>query len=277
MSGIFASGVLKVLQDKNIYPRIAAVYGASSGADVGAYFLAGQSEISAHFFKKYLTRPSFIRKEYLRYLGQLIRRRIRSDYAVNYLVDNDFTVHVATQTECTMDLETLWSRDIPFYAKVFCLEIHDHKYIPMKQQDFFERLKATSTASPLCTHVEIEGERYIDGESINTEIDLSIAEQRKDKKIIVIENRPTTSHLTMLLGIPKMMIVALMFTLLFDVRTAWTYLKRLWTTNPIEKLKQQNHVTVIQSDIFCDGFSRDTDLLQKVYEHGMEKGELAIK
>ena len=273
MAGIFSSGVLQVLQEKNIYPRIAAVYGTSGGADVGAYFLAQQCEISAHFYKKYLTRPDFIQKKFGRYLYQLLRHKLDHDYPLKYLVDNDFTVRVATQTECTMDMDMLWSKEIPFYAKVFCLEENNHKYIPMEKEDFFERLKSTSTASPLSTYVEIDGERYIDGESISSEIDLEIAKQWKDKKVIVIENRPNTSALRMLMSMPKIMIAMVMFWLLFDSKVAWTYFKRLWTKKPIAKLKQMDHVTVIRSEIRCDGFCRDQDLLQRVYEHGIRKGK----
>lgn len=237
--------------------------------------MANQSEISAKFFCEYLTKSDFIKKQYAKYFWQVIKYGKNKIDKIEFVLDNDYTIRIAKESECKLDLKKFKEKNNPFFVKVFNSNNHKHEYLST-ENGLFEKLKATSTASPLSSFVQIGNERYIDGDSIKSNIDLDILEKFKDKTIIKIENY-AGSKLKSFVSFPAKLIIAELLGKLFDYKTAKIYLKNIFINDESKRLSSYKNLILIKNDVDCPMDCTDVNKLEKIFLRGTEKGKIALE
>ncbi len=117
MMGVFVAGALHAL-NATLRERVRAVYGVSSGADVGAYFVSDQNDLTLRFFTEHLTKPDFIRKNFLQYLTKIFFFRNSTHRAIPDYVNVEYVAESARSSDSKLDVEALQCSPIEFYVKV---------------------------------------------------------------------------------------------------------------------------------------------------------------
>ena len=183
MMGIFVAGVLSALNGP-LRKRVHSVYGTSSGADVGAYFISNQTELPQRLFIEYLTRDDFIRTNFLRYLFKLF---VFKDTDIKDYVNVEYVVQVAQHSDCALDMGAFESSTIGFYVKVIDITNAEVKYL-LAKTNVFAKLMATSQCGPLTTKaIEVDHINYIDGGTVQSRLDIELAKSNPDKRIIYVQ------------------------------------------------------------------------------------------
>jgi hypothetical protein len=257
------------LQKAELYSRIHSVYAVSSGADIAAYFLARQTKEGVDFFLNYLTKPEFIDRQPLRYLWQICRYALDKRYKVKDVVNTGYVVEVAQRSAVKLNAEELQKSGIPFFIKVFDVDTLQHSYVSAST-GLFKKLQATSTASPLSHQaVSVDGHRYIDGDSIASDLDAEVMNGFKDKTVIQIINHPPATP-----SVFMELLAACMMGVLFGGRVFRSYVMGYWYSAP--EVVAPNAI-IIKNDISCSLVSTDQVLLKRLYEHGKVKGAAALE
>ena len=191
MAGVFSAGIIKTLQDMDIYDRVEAVYGGSCGAINAAYFLTKQADLGYSVFCEDLTHDFLIKKNiffgflqriYSGLIYRVPRGKIIDVVNLRYLFD-------VLKYKKRLDVDKLKEQPIPFYAKVYNLNRDKIGYLDVKNHNPFKVLRACVDVVPYVSDSEgIQGEEYVDGtilESINLQYFL---DKYPDKKIVIISN-----------------------------------------------------------------------------------------
>jgi predicted patatin/cPLA2 family phospholipase len=265
MMGVFVAGVLAGLDEK-IRNRVCAVYGTSSGADVGAYFVSGQSDIPLRFFVDYLTKPDFCRKNFLRYLFKLF---IFRNSAVKDYLNVGYVAEVAQYSDCKLDVAAFEKSDMEFHVKVINIRTAKVHYIPAKS-DVFNKLMASSQCGPLSTKaVEIDGNKYIDGGTIPSRIDITLSERHPDKKIIFVQPQKQAYVAKVLLH-PLYLLAGHAISILYGRHLGREYARTLFVDYTPE-LRSRPNVIFVENDLRYSSFCTDKKKLRSVYERGLGK------
>ncbi len=191
MAGVFGAGVIKRLQDMNIYDNIEAIYGGSCGSLNAAYFLSRQAEIGYSVFCEDLTHDfihknrvfiAFLQRIYSGLIHRIPRGKIVDVVDLKYLFN-------IIKYKKPLDIKKIKKQAIPFYAKVFNLAKDRIEYLDVKKNDVFKVLKACVDVVPYTSDSEgINGEECVDGtilESINLQYFL---DKYPLHKIVIISN-----------------------------------------------------------------------------------------
>jgi predicted patatin/cPLA2 family phospholipase len=192
MAGVFSAGIIKKLQDMDIYDKIEAVYGGSCGSINAAYFLTKQADIGYSVFCEDLTHdfiykfkifPAFLQRIYSSLIYRIPRGKMINVVNLNYLFN-------ILKFQKRLDVDRLKKQPIPFYAKVFNLNQDKIQYLDVKKYNNpFKILKASVDVVPYVSDFEgIDGEEYVDGtilESINLQYFL---DKYPSHKIVIISN-----------------------------------------------------------------------------------------
>jgi predicted patatin/cPLA2 family phospholipase len=191
MAGVFSAGIIKKLQDMDIYDKIEAVYGGSCGSINAAYFLTKQADMGYSIFCEELTEGflhksriffAFLQRIYSGFIHRIPRGKM------NNVVDLDYLFNIL-KYQRRLDVDELKKQPIPFYAKVFNLTKNKIEYMDVKKHNPFKVLRACVDVVPYVSHSEgIDGEEYVDGtilESINLQYFL---DKYPSHKIVIISN-----------------------------------------------------------------------------------------
>ncbi len=273
MMGVFVAGFLSVL-DKSTRDRVESVYGTSSGADVGVYFVSDQTTVPLRFFTEHLTSPDFIRKNFLRYLLKLfIFRNSRRVQIPDYL-NVAYVVAVAKNSDCKLDMRAFERSDIGFYVKVIDVTTGEPVYLVAKT-NVFEKLMATSQCGPLSSQaIEIEGRRYIDGGTFASGLDMDLVRSRPDTVFIAVQSQRDV-RLSKVLLYPLYLLAGHAISILYGQHLGKKYVQRLFMDATAE-LRSQKNVIFVENDLCYSSFCTDKKKLMEVYEHGIHKAQIAI-
>jgi len=192
MGGVFSAGIIKKLQDMDIYDRIEAVYGGSCGSINAAYFLTKQADTGYSVFCEDLVHdfvykikffPAFLQRIYSSLIYRIPQGKMINVIDLNYLFN-------ILRYKKRLDVEKLKKQPIPFYAKVYNLTRKRIEYLDVKKSNNpFKILKASVDVVPYVSHSEgIDGEEYVDGtilESINLQYFL---DKYPNNKIVIVSN-----------------------------------------------------------------------------------------
>lgn len=191
MRGVFGAGVATAFQKQNIYPKVSAVYGASAGVMIGAYFLSRQTKLGSSIYwenlgKEFISYKNFFIGTWQRFQDEFIKsvpqNKLRDALNFNYLMS-------VVTNEKRLDTTQIISQDIPLYIKLFNLDTHAVEYIDARRSDILEILKAGVNAFPYVHEISvIDGKRYIDA-AIMDIVGLDFLKQKHpDEKIIIVMN-----------------------------------------------------------------------------------------
>ena len=161
MQGVFGAGVLSYLSKIDFYTRLEAVYGGSAGALNGAYFLVNQAELGSTIYWENLTKNFISVKNFYRGVWERIVRvpkeKLHDAVDLNYLFE-------VIQKIKPLNIEKIINSQIPFFVKLFNLNLKQIEYKDARRKNIFEILRASTANVPYVheTH-EIDGHEYIDG------------------------------------------------------------------------------------------------------------------
>ena len=273
MMGIFVAGVVKALNEK-LRPRIHCVYGTSSGADVGAYLVSNQTDVPLRFFTEHLTKPDFIRKNFLRYLLKIFFFRNSSLVRIKDYINVEYVAEVAQYSDCKFDMQAFEKSDIGFYVKVIDTVFDAPAYLSAKA-GVFRKLMATSQCGPLSTKaVEIEGRKYIDGGTLPNDLDIRLVKAYPDKLFIVVQSQEE-ERIKKVLLYPLYLLVGHALNVLFAEHLGKKYVRTLFVDYGPE-LRAQKNVIYIKNDLCYSSFCTDKEKLRLVYERGVVMGEAVV-
>ncbi len=272
MMGIFVAGVLSEI-NKRSRGRVRAVYGTSSGADVGVYFVSGQTDVPLRFFTEYLTKPDFIRKNFLRYLLKIFFFRNNRHVKIPDYINVGYVADVARNSDCALDVGAFEKSEIEFHVKVIDIETGGPLYLPAKT-NVFEKLMATSQCGPLSTSaVEVGGKRYIDGGTVPSELDLELVTRNPDKLFIFVQSQKD-NQLSKMLLYPLYLLAGHAISILYGKHLGKKYIQRLFTDYTAQLAAHKN-VVFIRNDLRYSSFCTDKGKLERVYRRGIERGRIA--
>ena len=266
MMGIFTAGVLEEIHAK-YKDRIHSIYGSSSGADVGVYFLSNQSHIPYTFFTKYLASKKFIRGNIFLYALKVFFFKKSS---IPDFVDMNYVRETAENSECALDVRTLSESDIQFYIKAIDIRTASATYFSA-QPCLFEKLIASSQTGPFSSKaIQIDGAEYIDGGTLPPTIELDVVRSHPDKTIIFVESNPPSVASKILLY-PFHLIAAAALSTLYGKKIGRCYIQKLFT-NSTKKLCSFDNVVHIQNKKSSAGFTLNKRKLDIAYTHGRSMG-----
>jgi len=191
MAGVFSAGIIKKLQDMDIYDKIEAVYGGSCGSINAAYFLTKQADMGYSIYCENLTHDflyksrvffAFLQRFYSGLIYRIPRGKILN------VVDLNFLFNIIKYSK-RLNIDKLKIQPIPFYVKVFNLNKDKIQYLEVAKYNPIKVLKASVDVVPYVSDSEgINGEEYVDGtilESINLQYFL---DKYPAHKIVIISN-----------------------------------------------------------------------------------------
>lgn len=268
MTGIFTAGALEVI-DRKYRDRIHSIYATSSGADVGVYLAAGQADVPRRFFIDHLATKQFIRGNWLSYIWKVFVAGARS--RVPDFIDVDYVVSVARDSDCALDLAALKHSPIGLFVKVIRIRDGQALYLDAKN-DLFQALKATFQCGPFTSAaVEIDGESYIDGDTIISTLDEDIARQFPNKTIVYIEPADPAFGKKLLLY-PFYLLAGFATMKLYGLSLGACYIRELFT-DPSLPVRKRGNVVYLESRMSVSMFSTDLHQLTILHRHGVEEAE----
>jgi len=272
MSGIFSAGVLKSFEDDEICNRIHSVYAVSVGACTGARFLVRQSELGGRTFYTRFNTDRFMKGNFVKYFFQILRRRNLPDTNVDEIFNFDYFTEVLLASEDKIDMNKVEDSPIPFYVKVFNNSKKIHQYLLVKGPHAYDRVLASASMTPLTSRpVVVDGEELFDGDTIPSDIEMDIVKKNPKKLIIKIDNSKNSFF-----GDFNFFVLFVVYTLLrslYGADVSNLYFKNFFK-RPFwrRRLRRSRNVITLQSDTSISSFSKDTQLLKKLYREGLEKG-----
>lgn len=175
MRAAYANGVLAAFEEAG-FRDVDAVYGASAGAALAAWWAAGQARFAVHTW-------DYIQDRRLLSYRRFLTRR-------GPLLDHDAMVRIVYQEERQMDIAAIRRFPIPIIAVLSDADTGTPVYRDLRTGPTIDLLRGTARL-PLATGdaVRIDGHRYVDGGVLDP-IPIRRAIDDGAKDIILILNRP---------------------------------------------------------------------------------------
>lgn len=281
MRGVFGAGVATAFQEKNIYPKISAVYGASAGVMIGAYFLSKQTRLGSSIYwedlgKEFISYKDFIIGVWQRFQDEFIKTvpkdKLRDALNFNYLMS-------VVKNKKHLDTTEILSQNIPLYVKLFNLDNHAVEYINARRPDILEILKAGVNAFPYVHEVTIiDGKRYIDAAIMDIVGFDYLKQKYPNEKIIIIVNGQTDRKLRYRM---KNILEGKFMQWMFDDPALY----KLYASaedklaKDIENIKSDARFLLIvqEKDVLVRSRTTDAKLLLEMYNLGIEAGKRALQ
>ncbi len=272
MACIFATAVLEVI-DAKFRNRVHSVYSTSAGANVGVYFVSGQAWFPYPFFVKYLTRREFIPGNIFSYLYKVFVLKGKSNTIPDF-INVDYAAITAQASECPLDLKAFEESEIDFFVKVVNIRNGKASYLRAKD-NLVDKLKATSQCGPFSTQaIEIEGERYIDGGTIISDLDVELVRSNPDKIFIYVESALPNFFMKALLY-PCYVLAAAAIARLYSPFLGRQYLKELFLDDT-RRIKAFDNVICVKNSFDTSTFCIDKKKLKRTYEYGNREAEKVL-
>lgn len=281
MSGIFGAGVATAFQDSDIYPRVSAIYGASAGVAIGAYFLARQTRLGSSIYledctKNFISVKNFLIGTWQRFQNKFIKpipsARLKDAIDIEYIMD-------IVRTRKWLDTGFIISQDIPLYAKLLDLDTGDIVYIDMRHSNILDIFMMAISPFPYVHKVvKIDHRRYIDAGIVDIlGLDIILRKHPNDK-ILVILNRPSHTKLSCKI---KNMLEGKFMQWMFDDRRLYTLhiSAEKKFKQDLENIMKNPRVTVVALPETALVNSRTTSSknLLEAYELGIQTGTRVLK
>jgi len=279
MRGAFGAGVAAAFERHNIYPKVEAVYTASAGVLIGAYFLARQAQLGSSIYwedlnKNFISSKDFLVGAWQRFQDEFIKsvpqNKLRDALDVDYLMS-------IVKEKKSLDIQTIFSQQIPLYVKLIELETHGIRYIDACRSDILEILKAGVNAFPYVHKISvIDGIQYIDGAILDIIGLDSLLKLHPNSKIIIILNSPVRRKLRYKI---KNMFEGKFMSWMFDDPTLY----RLYATaedrlkRDLKSIQNNSQITLITPPNNFKVLSRTTNpkVLKAAWQLGLETGNKA--
>ncbi len=281
MTGSFRAGVATAFERHNIYSRIRAIYGASAGILIGAYFLARQTPYGSSMFWEDLNKNFISTKGFWVGTWQRFQNKFIKSVPQNKLqdaLDADYLMNVVKDKK-HLNTDRILSQSIPLHVKLFNLETHAVEYIEARRPDILEILKAGVKPFPYVHKVPIiDGSRYIDG-AIMDIIGLDfLLKLHPNSKIIIILNSPIRRKFRNKI---KNMVEGKFMSWMFDDPTLY----RSYATTEdrlkmdLKSIQNNPHITLIAPPNNFNVRSRTTDpkMLKAAWQIGLKMGNNAVE
>ncbi|MCD4666416.1 patatin-like phospholipase family protein [archaeon] len=185
MTGIFGMGVVSVLEEMNLYPRIRAVYGSSAGVPNGAYFLTKQSKLGSSVYLKDLTH------NFIFPINYFINVWKKYKYGFNKKIDDSIDINYAMKVmryKKPLNVNKLKNSKIPLYAKLININTLKVEYVDVRKDPLKVIRAGISIVPYYSSSAKIGRKRYIDG-AVAEPIGLrKLMKRYPHHKIIVIIN-----------------------------------------------------------------------------------------
>lgn len=280
MRGVFGAGVAQAFQERGLYPRIEAIYGASAGIMTGAYFLSRQTMLGASIYwedlgEKFISKKNFFIGVWQRFQNRFLRK-VPTELMKDAL-DINFLMKIVTR-EKSLDTQGLISQNIPLFVKLFNLDTHSLEYIDARRPNVLEILKAGINVFPYVHEVShLDGHRYIDA-AIMEILGLETLRQRHPNSLIIlVMNGQIDRKLRYKL---KNMLEGKFMEWMF--RDSKLYPLYAYAENrlqeDLEKIKSDKNIYLITDNKSRGVRSRTTNkrLLKETFEFGREAGKQAL-
>jgi len=273
MRGVFGAGVATYLEEVNIYDKLEAVYGSSSGALTGAYFLSKQTRLGSTIFYEDLTNNFISIRDFWIGAWQRIANRFLykvSDYEMRDAMDIDYLFSVVARRK-KLDIQSVINQEIPFYVKVFNLNKRETEYIEARNNNIVDILKASASTLPYVHNtVKIDGVEYTDAGTIDQiGLDCLIKKHPKNKIIIIFSQSAERKFKIILKNYLEGIVASLMYDWGFFNKFAYTTKK---VSKELELIKNNPNILLVKMSGHEGIPTRTTDhtKLIKTYSLGMK-------
>ena len=281
MRGVFGAGVATAFQEQNIYPKISAVYGASAGVMIGAYFLSKQTKLGSSIYwedlgKEFISYKDFFIGVWQRFQDQFIKavpqNKLRDALNFNYLMN-------VVMNKKHLDTAQILLGDTPLCVKLFNLDTHIIEYIDARRPDILEILKAGVNAFPYVHEVTvIDEKRYIDAAIMDVVGFDYLKQKHPHEKIIVVINGQIDRKLRYRI---KNILEGKFMQWMFDDPALYSLYASAEDklAKDIEKIKSDPNILLVtqEKDVLVRSRTTDTELLLKMYNLGIKAGRHALK
>ncbi len=192
MRGIFGAGVVRRLQDSNIYDQIKAVYAVSAGAFNAAYFLARQTrDGEENVYLDYLAKGLISSEKFLPGLIQRFINRFFYKIPPDKILDTmdvDYVMEIIKE-KIPLKVDFIKKQSIPFYIKLLDIESRETEYFLAQNHNIFELLRASTCMAPYTfASQKINNKYYLDG-TMGEPVGLrKLVKKYPERKIIYISN-----------------------------------------------------------------------------------------
>lgn len=273
MSGIFSSGVLKSFEDAGLASRVHSVYAVSVGACTGARFLAGQSELGGRTFYTRFNDKRFLRGHFARYFFQVLLGKMQPDDILGF----DYFTDILHNSEVRIEIQKVTESEIPLYVKVFNVGRNTHEYLRVQEPDAYNKVLASASMTPLTSkRIIINSEEFFDGDTIASDLDRELVRNNPDKLIIKMSN--CRSSFLEILNLPVLLIIYTLLLRMYGIRIANLYFKSFFRKPFLERsFATAPNVLSIENDLPVSSFTKNAEVLKKVYKGGLEKGVEALQ
>lgn len=280
MRGVFGAGVATAFQEQNIYPKINAVYGASAGVMIGAYFLSRQTRLGSSIYWENLGKEFISYKDFLIGTWQRFQDEFIKSVPQNKLHDAlnfDYLMRVVTN-EKRLNTAQIISQDVPLYVKLFDLDTHAVKYIDARRPDILKILKAGINVFPYVHEVTvIDGKRNIDAAIAGIGLDYLIKKHPNEKIIIVVNGQINRKLRYQVKNILEGKFMQWMFDdpALFKLYASAE--NRLARDLRIIKSDPRFLLITQEKDVSIKSRTTDANILLQAYKLGIEAGQNALQ
>ncbi len=264
LRGVYTSGVLDVMMLHHL--KFQQVVGISAGSLNGLYYVANQIGKAAEL------NLSYVRDS--RYMGVSHLAKEKSFFNFDFVFQDIFNELIP------FDFEAFEQSDIHFWAGVTNCSDGSIEFIEKRQQkDFLNVCRASSSIPFLCSPVEIDGKRYVDG-GVACAVPLFEDLPFTCDKLVLVLTRAKGYRKS---SVPE----ALQKVYRRHYKNAPGMIDRLVTAplrynekmDAIDALEEQGKVFVIRPKhpVSVSRIEKDVDKLTALYQEGREEMEFAYR
>jgi predicted patatin/cPLA2 family phospholipase len=280
MSGVFGAGVVRKLQDSNIYDQLKAIHAVSAGVFNAAYFLArqtGNGEESVYL--DYLAKDFVSSKKFFPGLiQQFINRffcKISPDKILN-TIDVDYVMKII-EKKIPLKVDFIKKQSIPFYIKLLNIESRETEYLLAQNHSIFKLLRASACMAPYTfASQKINNKHYLDG-TIGESTGLrKLVEKYPESKIIYISNNKEPKALPCFI---KAFFAGSITSLMYGKDFFRVFINReKKTKKDLLFAKSSSNILIIRppENSLAKPRTKNREILQETYEMGRREGQKVL-
>lgn len=184
MEGIFGAGIVTKFQEKNIYPQISTIYGASAGAYNMAYFLSKQTKLGSTIYYEDLIKGFIFPFRFFKSIFDRILNKYTHNKKQTNLIKINRLLHIAKNKK-RLNINKIKKNPINAFIRVF--DTKKNKIISLNLKDnVFQRLKEATSVIPY--YVPPKNQRYVDSNILEEINYKELRKKHPNQKIIFCLN-----------------------------------------------------------------------------------------
>lgn len=264
LRGVYSSGVYDCFMDNGF--KVDYGIGVSAGAANLITYFAGQRGRTLEFYRTYSQRKEYMSISNLLRVGSLLN--------LEYFFDTLSRL----DGENPLDYEAFKKADIPFYAVATNVSNGESTYFGNDSfsQDNYDVLKATCSLPVVAKPVKIGSENYLDG-GLSDPIPIEKAFSDGCDKVILVLTKKREDYLKPI-SITPLLQKSHLRNRTIAILALSVHLKCQKALKLAEEYEKQGKVIIIEPES-CFGmktFTKDTELIMKLYKSGYEDAEKCV-